>query len=217
MCILSQIMNRNYSHFLSLLIASLGIIFGLMACDDPRSAILKDLNRSQFREYLEYKSKINQEVDSLFSRLVQLEDRRDINRLSNRINTIWMQSGIHQINTMMKIGVEAMEVEKYDIAIQAFNEVISAMPDFAEVWNKRANVWYTLEEYQKALKDFDRVLSIEKRHFGALSGKANVFIKLREYEKARDALLELKSIFPNFPEINQRIDDINQRIGIKFA
>jgi tetratricopeptide (TPR) repeat protein len=198
----------------------LALLFALIflaSCQDARSPILKDLKPRQYAEFQEFRQDISNQIDSLFIRLTQLEGRREINRVSARINYLWMQSGIQQVNAMMKLGVEAMEMENYEIAIAAFNEVIKVIPDYPEAWNKRATVWYAIGNYEYALSDIDKTLGLEKRHFGALSGKANVYIRLREYEKAREALYQLRDFFPNFPEINQRIDEINDKMGVKIA
>ena len=191
--------------------------FCLASCNDTRSPILKDLNTKQYAEFQEFRKDLTYQIDSLFMRLTVLEGRRDINRVSARINYLWMQSGIQQVNSMMKLGVEAMEMENYELAILAFNEVIKVMPEYSEAWNKRATVWYAIGQYDYALSDIERTLKLEKRHFGALSGKANVYIKLQEYEKARDALFQLRDFFPNFPELNRRIDEINDKMGVKIA
>lgn len=191
--------------------------FFLASCHDARSPILKDLNANQYAEFQEFRQDLSFQIDSLFMHLTTLEGRREINRVSARINYLWMQSGIQQVNSMMKLGVEAMEMENYEVAIMAFNEVIKVMPDYSEAWNKRATVWYAIGKYDYALSDIERTLKLEKRHFGALSGKANVYIKLREYEKAREALFQLRDFFPNFPELNRRIDEINDKMGVKIA
>jgi tetratricopeptide (TPR) repeat protein len=203
-------MYRIFIFFLALSLA-------LSACVDNRSPILKDLNLVQYQDYHKFKQNMNREIDSLFVRLVNLDNRRDINRLSSRINYLWMQSGIQQVNSMMKLGVEALEMENYDVAIMAFNEVIRAMPDYPEVWNKRATLWYAIGEYEYALSDIERTLKLEPRHFGALSGKANVYILLKEYDRAREALYQLRDFFPNFPELPRRIDEINEKMGVKIA
>jgi tetratricopeptide (TPR) repeat protein len=215
---MAHAIHRRLSIFLvSSIMLTIGSFLFLASCQDSRSPILKDLKSKQYAEFQEFRQDLNLQIDSLFMSLSSLEGRREINRVSARINYLWMQSGIQQVNSMMKLGVEAMELENYEVALMAFNEVIKVMPDYSEAWNKRATVWYAIGKYDYALSDIERTLQLEKRHFGALSGKANVYIRLKEYENAREALYQLRNFFPNFPELNRRIDEINEKMGVKIA
>ncbi len=200
------------------LIGILSILILMASCHDSRSPILKDLSGKQYKEYQEFKMGINSEVDSLFNRLAEKDlGGREIRRVRNRINYLWNQSGIMQVNTVMKIGSDALENEEFGIALKAFEEVIKVMPDYPEVWNKRATVFYAMGEYGKALSDIQKTLKLEKRHFGALSGQANIYIKSRQYYLAREALENLKRIYPSFPELTERLQEINRRMGVKLA
>ncbi len=195
------------------------IIFILLAsCHDSRSPILKDLSGKQYKEYQNFKIGVNYEVDSLFEMLSEMElDGRSMRQVRNRITYLWNQSGILQVNTVMKIGSEALENKEFAIALKAFEEVIKVMPDYPEVWNKRATVFYAMGEYEKALSDIHKTLELEGRHFGALSGQANIYIQSRQYYLAREALENLKKIYPSFPELTERLQEINRRMGVKLA
>ncbi len=200
------------------LIAILSILFLIASCHDSRSPILKDLSEKQYKEFQTFKIDVKNEVDSLFNRLAEQDlERREIRQARNRINYLWNQSGIMQVNTVMKIGTDALESEEYGIALKAFEEVIKVMPDYPEVWNKRATVFYAMGEYEKSLSDITKTLTLEKRHFGALSGQANIYIQSRQYSLAREALENLKKIYPSFPELTERLEEINRRIGVKVA
>ena len=200
------------------LIAILSILFFIASCHDSRSPILKDLSEKQYKEFQIFKIDVKNEVDSLFTRLAEQDlQSREIRQVRNRINYLWNQSGIMQVNSVMKIGTFALETEEYGIALKAFEEVIKVMPDYPEVWNKRATVFYAMGEYEKSLSDINKTLNLEKRHFGALSGQANIYIQSRQYSLAREALENLKKIYPSFPELTERLEEINRRIGVKVA
>ena len=148
-------MYRNFILFLS-------ILFLTVSCYDSRSPILKDLSGEQYKEYQIFKMGIKGEVDSLFDKLAKEDlSGREIRRVRNRINYLWNQSGIMQVNRVMKIGSDALESKEFGIALKAFEEVIKVMPDYPEVWNKRATVFYAMGEYEKALSDIDKTLKLE--------------------------------------------------------
>jgi tetratricopeptide (TPR) repeat protein len=200
------------------LVTVLCVFFLLASCHDSRSPILKDLSGKQYKEYQDFKVGVNSEVDSLFRMLAEEAlVGREMRQVRNRITYLWNQSGIVQVNTVMKIGSEALESREFGIALKAFEEVIKVMPDYPEVWNKRATVFYAMGEYEKALSDINKTLQLEKRHFGALSGQANIFIQSRQYVQAREALENLKKIYPTFPELTERLQEINRRMGVKLA
>jgi tetratricopeptide (TPR) repeat protein len=191
--------------------------FALASCSDSRVPVLKGLSENEYKEYLLVKSGIDSQLDSLH-RLLQKEEDPIITKMaSDRIWYLWMESGLKEVDNLMRIGLEATEMKKYDIALEAFAEVIKAHPRYAEAWNKRATVNYLVGNYRESLNDIDRVLKLENRHFGAMEGKINILMQLRRYREAYRLILELKGIHPQLPGIEEKLEELNQKMGIKIA
>lgn len=83
-------------------------------------------------------------------------------------------------------------------------QLIKDQPDFAEAWNRRAVLYYTLGEYRKAIDDCRMVVSLNPVHFGALHGLGLCHASLGEYSAAIQAFRQALSIQPYSLE-NQRL------------
>ncbi|HEY9673919.1 MAG TPA: tetratricopeptide repeat protein [Waterburya sp.] len=83
-------------------------------------------------------------------------------------------------------------------------ELIEAQPDFAEAWNRRAVLYYTLGEYEKSRRDCQEVLKLNPVHFGALHGLGLCYAALGEYRAAIQAFRKALDIQP-YAIINQKL------------
>lgn len=83
-------------------------------------------------------------------------------------------------------------------------QLIQDLPDFAEAWNRRAVLYYTIKQYRKALFDCQRVIQLNPFHFGGLHGLGLCHAALGEYPKAIKAFRQALEIQPYSVE-NQRL------------
>lgn len=84
------------------------------------------------------------------------------------------------------------------------NEIVAALPDFAEAWNRRAVLYYTLGQYDRALADCHKALELNPIHFGALHGLGLCYIARQEYRAAIRALRRALELQPH-ALINQKL------------
>ncbi|MGK7918563.1 MAG: tetratricopeptide repeat protein [Trichodesmium sp.] len=84
------------------------------------------------------------------------------------------------------------------------NQLIEDLPDFAEAWNRRAVLYYTLGKYRQAAKDCEMVVKINPFHFGAWHGLGLCYAVLSEYREAILAFQKALEIQPYSLE-NQRL------------
>ena len=104
---------------------------------------------------------------------------------------------IQYANSFLKVG----HVEK---AEQILNELIDNLPDFAEAWNRRAVLYYSIGEYKKAIKDCLIVVKLNPYHFGAFHGLGLCYAALGQYKQAIHAFRQALEIQPYAIE-NQRL------------
>ena len=69
---------------------------------------------------------------------------------------------------------DAVAKEQYNVALDFLDQIVTLKPHYAEGWNRRATLHYTMLNYNKSMADIQKVLELEPRHFGALSGMATI-------------------------------------------
>ncbi len=126
-------------------------------------------------------------LDALFERLQDVGDAVNARATEEKIWTIWLEIPDPTIDMLLTTGIDRMNRGDYRGALESFDAVIEAAPDFAEGWNKRATVHYLLDNLEESLADIEETLSREPRHFGALSGRGLVHIKRNDLESALTA------------------------------
>ena len=110
-----------------------------------------------------------------------------------------------------RYGVEL--IERSQMMIEAGNvtqaealltELIKDQPDFAEAWNRRAVLYYTLGQYEKSRDDCQEVIKLNPVHFGALHGLGLCNVALGDYSAAIQAFQKALLIQP-YALANQKL------------
>lgn len=123
---------------------------------------------------------------------------------------IWGRSGDPDVDAMFRRGVEQMNQQDFDEAIETFSQIIQKKPDFAEGWNKRATIYYLVGEYLKSLADCEEVLRRNPVHFGVLSGFGLNFLRLGKPEQALDYFERALAVNPNLAQIQTAVEELKQ-------
>jgi tetratricopeptide (TPR) repeat protein len=84
------------------------------------------------------------------------------------------------------------------------DDLVDAMPDFAEAWNRRAVLQFLTHNYDRAIADCEMVLKLNPVHFGALHGLGLCHAALGNYSAAIRAFGSALEIQPHTIE-NQRL------------
>ncbi len=110
---------------------------------------------------------------------------------------IWCRSGIHEVDALLRRGIEAMERREWADAEALFTRIIERAPDFAEGWNKRATVRYLRGNYGGAIADCEETLARNAHHFGALSGQGLCHVALGQYREAAAVFRRALDVHPH--------------------
>ncbi|MCI5074665.1 hypothetical protein [Oricola sp.] len=135
-------------------------------------------------------------LDELFTKLKKASDSRYAETLANGIWTQWYRSGSATIDLMMGWANDAYEEKKYNVALDFLDQVIIRAPDFAEGWNRRATLHYSMDNFAKSMTDIEKVLELEPRHFGALAGLATILERTGKNEAALKAWMRALDVYP---------------------
>jgi tetratricopeptide (TPR) repeat protein len=160
------------------------------------------------------------ELDKLFDQLKNTKNLSSAKIVENKILEIWLIHPLDnrrgfRLTALLNQGSRLMNKRQFSKAYEIFTQVIAEEPDWAEAWNKRATVLYTMGQYQSSLDDIKITLNLEPRHFGALSGQALNYIELNQYEKAIKSYKDAQKIYPimdgakkMIPELKELIKDL---------
>ncbi|BDI15997.1 tetratricopeptide repeat protein [Nostoc flagelliforme FACHB-838] len=125
-------------------------------------------------------------------------------KATRKIWRIWFQQkgiyGLEIIDRSQKL-LDAGEIAEAETALTA---LIEDQPDFAEAWNRRAFLYYSIGDYQKSLADCQMVVQINPIHFGALHGMGLCYAALGEYGQAIRAFQRALEIQP-YSLVNQKL------------
>jgi tetratricopeptide (TPR) repeat protein len=89
-------------------------------------------------------------------------------------------------------------------AASILDNLVDALPDFAEAWNRRAVLGFVTHNYDQAISDCEMVLKLNPVHFGALHGLGLCHAALGNYSAAIGAFRSALEIQPHAIE-NQRL------------
>ncbi len=146
-------------------------------------------------------------MDSLFINSL-LEDLKNPDetvreQATRKIWRIWFQQkgiyGLEKIEHSQKL----LDARKITEAEAVLTELINAQPDFAEAWNRRAFLYYSISEHQKSLFDCQMVVQLNPVHFGALHGMGLCYAAMGNYVEAIKAFRHALEIQP-YSQINQK-------------
>jgi tetratricopeptide (TPR) repeat protein len=140
-------------------------------------------------------------LDALFGKL-QVKPEDSISsaaalQIESQIWTIWMQGHSPEETTQLALASQAMEMRNFDQCEKQLNSLLANGSNHAEVWNKRATLYFIVGKDAESLADIQKTLDIEPRHFGALSGRAMIYMRQRKYPEALAAYREALAINPH--------------------
>ena len=126
---------------------------------------------------------------------------------------VWNDSGSASVDLMMQWAQKAIQDQKFDVAMDFLDEVVTLQPDFVEGWNRRATVNFLMKNYAKSMADIDRVLELEPRHFGALSGLAQIMADTGRKEQALKAWQRVLDIYPMLRNAQQQVSTLSEDLA----
>lgn len=135
-------------------------------------------------------------IERLFGELRRAGNERAAQRIAASIQQELMRSGSASIDLLMQWADKAMRERKHNVALDLLDQVVLLEPGFAEGWNRRATLHFTMNDYAKSMADISRTLELEPRHFGALGGLAQIMRATDRKELAVAAYERLLSVYP---------------------
>lgn len=151
-------------------------------------------------------------LDQLFADLKRERNEKAAERIAGRIWQEWSDSGSASINLMMQWSQKATEEQKFDVALDFLDQVVTLQPSYAEGWNRRATVHFMMKNYGKSMADIDRTLQLEPRHFGALSGLAQIMADTGHKQSALEAWQRVLDIYPMMRSAQGQVATLSEEL-----
>ncbi len=152
-------------------------------------------------------------LETLFGELKRERNERKAERIAARIFEEWNRSGSASIDLMMQWSQKAMQEEKFDVALDFLDQVITLSPTYAEGWNRRATVHFMMRSFGKSMADIDRTLQLEPRHFGALAGLAQIMKERGSKELALTAYQRVLDVYPMMRSAQNEVATLSEELA----
>src|SRR3954454_6577380 len=179
----------------------------------PALAADQTTDQSRSVEQTEPADQAKNRLDKLFADLKRERNEKAAERIAGQIWEEWFKSGSASIDLMMMWAQHAMEQQKYDVALDFLDEVITMQPKYAEGWNRRATLHFMMSNYSKSMSDIDHTLSLEPRHFGALSGMAQILKASGKKEQALKAYQQVLDIYPMMRSAQNEVATLSEELA----
>lgn len=161
-------------------------------------------------------SRSQQEQDALnelFGILSRESDPKKAQRTSRQIVQKLTDSGSDSINLLMERASEAMSKNSNSVALDILDQVVTLAPDYAEGWNRRATLYFTMKDFSRSISDVQRVLELEPRHYGALSGLAAMLQVLGREKRALEVWYKVLEVYPANEQAQSAVIKLEEKLA----
>ncbi|WP_306118752.1 MULTISPECIES: hypothetical protein [unclassified Roseitalea] len=155
----------------------------------------------------------HERIDALFAELKRTADPRAAQTIADGIWSHWYRSGSASIDLMMQWSNDALRDRRFHMALDFLDQVVIRAPDYAEGWNRRATLHYTMNNLAKSMNDIQKVLEIEPRHFGALSGLAMILERNGNDRAALAAWQRALAVYPAMQSAQEAVIRLSDELA----
>eukprot|EP00929_Paragymnodinium_shiwhaense_P037530 TRINITY_DN19986_c0_g1_i1.p1 TRINITY_DN19986_c0_g1~~TRINITY_DN19986_c0_g1_i1.p1 ORF type:complete len:561 (+),score=174.69 TRINITY_DN19986_c0_g1_i1:66-1748(+) len=154
---------------------------------------------------------VSEAEDALYRVLRESPNGRVVEHAEGSLWSAWLKSGDEDVDYIMSRGLKLLNNGDLDRAIQAFTEVVTYAPNFAEGWNKRATAFFMAERYDEAIEDCHKVLALKPRHFGCLSGLGVCYLRKNDERLALKWFKEVIAVHPFSSETRRIVANLDNK------
>src|SRR5580704_2026887 len=151
-------------------------------------------------------------LDFLFGALKAAPDEASAKHVEARIWALWTQTPSDTAALLMMRAKVAMDAQQTDVALKLLDALVKLRPDWVEVWNRRATLYYLQNDYGRSLQDIQQVLIREPRHFGALAGLGMIMQDLGDNKRALDAFRRALAINPHMDIVPELVKTLSEKV-----
>lgn len=157
------------------------------------------------------------ELDALFVQLEQAPDAEAAAPIEQQIWLRWSDSGSPTVNVLLERAEAAESDGDPEMAERFLDQASDLAPEYAEPWNRRANLAYRAEDFPGAIAAIQETLKREPRHFAALTALGIIYEELNQPRAALDAYRAALVIHPHYEVAQQGVRRLEPRIDGRDA
>jgi Flp pilus assembly protein TadD len=150
------------------------------------------------------------DLDKLFAKLRDPATGAKVLSIEPQIWDQWMHGGTNAQNESLAKATLAMNGGALDAAETRLNMLLAETQTYAEVWNKRATLYFIRGRFEESLADIVKTLDLEPRHFGALSGRGMIYQRLGRNAEALMAFKQALEIHPTMVGARLSVKQLEQ-------
>ncbi len=157
--------------------------------------------------------KTGRPVDTLFDALKRERNPDKARGIASQIIADLNDSGSATVNLLMQWSATAIKEKRNAAALDFLDQVTVLDPAFAEGWNRRATLHYTMGNPRKSMADIAEVLKREPRHFGALAGMAGILTEAGKDELALKAWQDYLAVYPADRDAQEAVTKLSEKLA----
>jgi tetratricopeptide (TPR) repeat protein len=124
--------------------------------------------------------------------------------------TLWFRADSEEHNAELQRLARMRDREK---ALAGLDQLAKRAPTFAEVFNQRAIVGFSLKQYERSIADCEKALHLNPVHFGAQAGMAQCYLQMRKHKPALKAFRAALRINPHLDGVADTIRALETALG----
>jgi tetratricopeptide (TPR) repeat protein len=156
-------------------------------------------------------------LDALFTQLERAESSDAAEPVERAIWTHWADSGSPTVNVLLERAAAAEAAGDAELANRFLDQAADLAPQYAEPWNRRANLAYKDDDYAGAIAAIEETLRREPRHFGALTALGFIYEELGQERAALEAFRAALAIHPHYERAQQGVQRLEPRVDGREA
>lgn len=152
-------------------------------------------------------------MDALFDALKRERNPEKARGIASQIIADLNDSGSATVDLLMEWSATAIKEKRNAAALDFLDQVTVLDPAFAEGWNRRATLHYTMGNPRKSMADIAEVLKREPRHFGALAGMAGILSEAGKDELALKAWQDYLAVYPADRDAQEAVTKLSEKLA----
>lgn len=153
-----------------------------------------------------------QTLAALFQVLNAAESARERVEAEDLIWALWYKHPDAELERRMSQAIGLLARRDFDAAESLLDDLVRDAPQWAEVWNKRATLYFLQQRDAPSARDIVRTLALEPRHFGAMSGLGQICLRAGDEASALTAFQAALSINPNLDGLRETVAILLPRV-----